>query len=106
MYSALTKQQRALHNLMSDISEEAWCAGWMDGLEYALWHIMLHGPAKYGWELISEQTIQQLRTLSEQAGCWIVFDDVTQETAVPLAKWEQMFPFGNPDEYLMVYKEE
>ncbi|MCB2407421.1 hypothetical protein [Hymenobacter lucidus] len=79
MYKDLNKQQRALHDLMSDISEEAWCAGWMEGLEYALWHIVLHGPAKYGWDLIGEQTIQQLQHLSQLADGWIVFDDVKQE---------------------------
>ena len=106
MYKDLNKQQAALLNLMSDISEEAWCAGWMEGLEYALWHIMLHGPAKYGWEFIGEQTIQQLHNLSQEAGCWIVFDDATLETAVPLSEWEQMFRSANPNDYLMVYKEE
>ncbi|HEX8426538.1 hypothetical protein [Hymenobacter sp.] len=86
MYKNLNKQQKALHDLMSQISEEAWAAGWMEGLEYALWHIVLNGPARYGWEFISESTIKQLKQLSQQTGEWIIYDDVTKETAITLSK--------------------
>jgi hypothetical protein len=103
VYKDLNKEQKALCLLMSDISEEAWCAGWMNGLEYALWYIMLHGPAKYGWKVINGDTIQQLKNLSEQEECWITFDQVTQETAVSLSEWEAMFQVANPKEYLMMH---
>ena len=29
-----------LKKLMSAISEERWCAGWMHGLEYTLWDMV------------------------------------------------------------------
>lgn len=96
MYNDLNKQQRVLANLISDISEEGWAAGWMDTLEYSLWHMILHGPAQYGFKLVDEQTIQQLNLLSEQAGCWIAYDDVTQETAIPLPEWQKMFQAADP----------
>jgi HJR/Mrr/RecB family endonuclease len=99
MYYDLNKQQQALASLMSDISEEGWAAGWMDGLEYALWHMVLHGPARYGFKFVDEQTIQQLKFLSEQAGCWIVFDDVTDERAVSLPDWQQIFQAANPADF-------
>jgi HJR/Mrr/RecB family endonuclease len=87
MYYDLNKPQKALCDLMSDISEESWAAGWMDGLEYALWHMVQHGPVRYGFKFVYEQIIQQLKHLSEQAGCWIVFDDATDERAVSLSDW-------------------
>ena len=37
MLRDLTPPQRQLADFMSDLSENAYCAGWMSGLEYALW---------------------------------------------------------------------
>ena len=54
---------------MSDVSEEGWAAGWTDVLEHALEHMVLHGPAYYGFKFVNEQTIQQLKHLSDQAEC-------------------------------------
>ena len=99
MYSDLNKQQQALTNLMIDISEEGWAAGWMDTLEYALWHMVLNGPAQYGFKYVDEHAIQQLKHLSEQAGCWIVFDDLTHERAVPLSDWRKMFQAADPADF-------
>ncbi|MDO7876570.1 hypothetical protein Q5H93_17630 [Hymenobacter sp. ASUV-10] len=76
---------------MSDISEEGWCAEWLDGLEHVLWHIVQTGPAKYGRTFVDEQQIQQLKELSELTGGWIIFDDETEETAISLAEWQKVF---------------
>ena len=94
MDSWLNEKQRALSDFMSKISEEAWYANWMDDLEYVLWYAMLHGPANYGRKFIDEQTILQLKQLSEGAGGWIVFDDNTEKTAVTLPVWQGIF--GQP----------
>ncbi|WP_092738813.1 hypothetical protein [Hymenobacter psychrophilus] len=101
MYNDFNKQQKELCDLMISLSEEAWCAGWMDGLEYALWHIVNHGPARYGRKLISEETIQQLKKLSQHAQSWITFDELTEETAVPISEWRQMFQLANPNQYFI-----
>ena len=34
--------ERALYELMSSVSEDCYCAGWLDGTEYAVWDL-LHG---------------------------------------------------------------
>ena len=99
MHDGLNKQQQALASLMSDISEDGWAAGWMDGLEYVLWRIVLEGPCQYGFTQVNEQRIQQLKQLSAQAGCWIIFDDVTEETAVTLAEWQKMYQSAAPDNF-------
>ncbi|MGI4884390.1 MAG: hypothetical protein ACRYFR_05460 [Janthinobacterium lividum] len=78
MDSWLNEKQQALSDFMSEISEEAWYAGWMEDLEYVLWYAMLHGPGNYGRKFIDEQTISQLKQLSEEAESWIIFDDGTR----------------------------
>ncbi|WP_035565485.1 hypothetical protein [Hymenobacter sp. IS2118] len=86
---------------MSDISEDGWAAGWMDGLEYALWYMVLHGPAQYGFKFVDKQTILQLRYFSEQARCWIMFDDAIGEVAISFPDWETMFQKADPASFYL-----
>jgi hypothetical protein len=51
MLSDLTPDQRALARYMSDLSEEAYCAGWMSGLEYALWDGLI-GMCMAAWNFL------------------------------------------------------
>jgi hypothetical protein len=91
MLSDLTPKQRALAEMMSDLSEEAYCAGWMSGLEYALWGALLGRRAEYGRLPFSPEEVARLRQLAQDCGGWIVFDDATQETWLPTAEWERRF---------------
>jgi hypothetical protein len=105
MDSWLNEKQQVLSDLMSEISEEAYCAGWMEDLEYVLWYAMLHGPANYGRKFIDKQTISQLKWLAEETGSWIIFDDNSWETAVTLPVWQEMFRAADPDRYLKYYRQ-
>ena len=78
MLKDLTPDQTRLAQLMSELSEKAYYAGWMSGLEYAL-------------STFSSQDVRNLLRLSEACGGWIVFDDETEETWVPLAEWKRRF---------------
>lgn len=59
--------------LMTGISEEFWAAGWMSGLEYALWQV--EAGREYGMGVISERQATLLRLLSEEAGGWWGWQD-------------------------------
>jgi hypothetical protein len=91
MIRDLTPQQRELAHYMSDLSEEAYCAGWMQGLEYALWEVMLGRRRSYGGLDLTDAQRTRLRELSDACAGWIIFDDDTGETWIPTAKWEQVF---------------
>ena len=41
MLDDLTPEQRALAELMEELSEQAYCATWMSTLEVALWEMVL-----------------------------------------------------------------
>ena len=89
MLSELSVPQQALAEYMSALSERAYCAGWMEGLEFALWRAVCRGPFRYGQlELTSEHT-QRLIELSERCGGWIVFHDERGQSFLPLAEWER-----------------
>lgn len=76
---------------MSELSEEAYFAGWMAGLEYALWEVLVEGRGKYGWLVVTEEQRARLRQLSNDCGGWIVFDDATEETWLAINEWEARF---------------
>jgi len=53
----LTPEQLELADLMSEISETCYCAGWMLGLEYAIWGALQDGDRTYGMSEM-ENTVQ------------------------------------------------
>lgn len=59
-----------LERLMSDISEEHYCAGWNSGLDVALWNIVQGGPRRYGMDEVSPENVAELRRLHEKSGGW------------------------------------
>ena len=80
-----------LMRYMSELSERAYYAGWMAGLEYALWKAVLEGRLKYGTMQITRAHTSKLKELSNRCGGWIVWDDESGETFVPLARWQKMY---------------
>ncbi|MEO3408342.1 hypothetical protein AAFN85_30785 [Mucilaginibacter sp. CAU 1740] len=91
MKTILTAAQQKLADFMSYLSEEAYAAGWMSGLEYELWEMVLNGPRKYGRHFINQDDIDTLIQLSNEFSAWIYFDNETEETAIPITEWEKMY---------------
>jgi hypothetical protein len=88
----LHPDQQALSDLMSDMSERAWCAGWMDGLEYALWEAVIGRRKTYGLLTFTELEVQQLRSLADKCGGWIVWsDDAAERKWVAMEIWLGLF---------------
>lgn len=59
-----------LKERMSDISENYYCAGWLSGLEFALWGMVTGGDRSFGFGKVREYEIQELRNLADKAGGW------------------------------------
>jgi hypothetical protein len=96
MLRDLTPPQRELAEYMSDLSEEAYCAGWESGLEYALWDAAYGLRGDYGRLRLNEDHRARLRRLSEACHGWIVFDDETEETWIPTAEWQRRLSLRQP----------
>ena len=99
MIEQLTEKNRELADYMSDLSEQANSAGWMEGLEYVLWNAVLNGPQNYGRLDIEESHINKLRTLSNEIDGWIYFDDDSEETYIALDNWLALYS-GNANGYV------
>ena len=91
MLADLSPEQRQLAEFMSELSEEAYYAGWMVGLEWALWDALKDGHSEWGRLDLTGQQRTRLRQLSDACGGWIVYDQLAGETWVPMAEWQQRF---------------
>lgn len=83
-----------LYQLMSDISEDCYCAGWLIGNEYRLWNAITdpNDDRRYGMSEIAEDDIARLRELSAHAGGWWMWEDKDDSPGamfIALAEWEK-----------------
>jgi len=98
-YSLLTPRQHELYDMMSEISEECYCAGWMDGNEFTLWEAIQTGEMRYGMGNIDKEKLAKVAALSVLTGCWIIWKD--KEHGLPL---EEHGPYAIPiAEWIAIY---
>lgn len=75
-----------LLGLMRGLSEELWCAGWINCLEYSLWNVQ---PGMlYGQGSITERQSILLRLLSEECDGWWFWNDCGPEFILR-ADWQK-----------------
>lgn len=86
-----TAVAEALGVVMSEISEECYCAGWLSGLEYILWRFVVNGPGSFGQGEVDAAAVARLKHLSEVCGGWMVWDEVAWRRFVPMSEWLVMF---------------
>lgn len=86
-------KQRALYHLMSDISEDHYCAGWMEGNEFALWEMVANPEASriYGMSEVPAARIEELRAISAEVGGWICWFDDQTDPNLPIHEWGAAF---------------
>ena len=77
-----------LVKVMSGISEECWCAGWLRNLEYMLWDAVT--GKREG--ICSPEEIEHLKYLSEKCGGWIIWDEQAKgERFMPMQDWLPLY---------------
>ncbi|WAC71847.1 hypothetical protein OU995_19990 [Roseateles sp. SL47] len=89
MTTRLTPAQQRLADYMSELSESAFSAGWMEGLEVALWQALPDKPFTYGRLALTSDHLNRLTELSTACGGWIHFDDEHEESFVSFDDWRR-----------------
>jgi hypothetical protein len=69
----MDKDIERLRELMSEISETSYCAGWMGGLEFTLWEFIEGITKPTGMWMITEEQMKELKELREKTGGWWIF---------------------------------
>ena len=79
---------KALVQKMSEFSESAMCAGWVEGTEWTLWQVSLVKFNSWGNHAFSQEEVEELVSLSERCnGWWIWWDG---ERFVTKQQWQQI----------------
>ena len=87
--ATMTDDQRALYEMMSDISEDGWCAGWLHDNEFNIWAALTtgyFGSSLYG---IDPESLARVKELSDKTGGWIEWRG--SEHGLPLDQWGPYF---------------
>ena len=87
----MNAKQRELYELMSDISEDCFCAGWMGGLEYSIWETLQDGDRRYGMGEMDATQLEQCRELSKELDGWVIWYDDSNESELPIDEWGPRF---------------
>ena len=80
---------------MEWLSEDCWCAGWYDGLEFDLWAARDRGgPFRYGARLVATIEIDVLQWLYAAANGWVMWADDAGPVFVDLVAWKAIYDQG------------
>ena len=80
--------------LMSEISEDAYCASWEMGIEYAIWEVIEGASLDYRWKSsISPDQMAALRKLSAELDGWLVHDADSEDYVrhVSITEWHPLY---------------
>lgn len=89
--SELEPGQRELERYMKALCREAYGQEWAEHLEYVLWHACVNGPMRYGRLDLTQEHLDDLRTLSDACKGWITRDGDAQPHWLPLAAWQDRY---------------
>lgn len=84
---ALTQDQAQLAALISHISQRAYRAGWMLGIEAELWRAIQEGALGRPPLRLTAVESRRLQHLSSRCAGWIVLNDRSEETYISMAEW-------------------
>lgn len=88
--------------LMSGISEDYYCAGWLIGLEVTLWGMLQGADRRFGMDMVTEEEIAAVRSLHEQCGGWIVWRERGMD---PRDQTESGEMFVTTEEWMQIVKD-
>lgn len=80
-----------MYDTMSEISEDCYCAGWMMGLEFAVWSALQDGNRQYGMGEMDADQLEQCRALSAELDGWVIWVDDQDHPGLPADEWGARF---------------
>lgn len=76
----------SLCELLEAISEDCYCAGWLDDVEHSVWAMLgSKEPVEFGMGSVSLAGLARAKELSKSIGGWARYDQ--GPSPVPMAEW-------------------
>lgn len=84
----------ALASMMSEVSEDHYCAGWLVDLEYELWEIITEKNRPFGFGYIDPGKLLAIASLARELGGWIVWqhNDDPEKSGERFVTFEEFEP--------------
>lgn len=80
----------ALAHLISNASEDCWCAGWLTDCEHQLWDAATRsGEFEWGLGVVPRRYLDTLLGLAEASRHWVVWRDGGVKS-LPLSEWIEL----------------
>ena len=81
-----------LKDYMSWLSDEYWCAGWLIGLEYILWDLLVDPKSDAYFGSFDQRHLDRLKWLFEGANCWFYWDNsISKVLPISLSDWDKKY---------------
>ena len=87
------EKQNLITNLISEISEDIYCAGWYSNIEFELWNWIndeMTIPKYFNQRVIKEDLIE-LQMLSGKLQLWAYWHDEDEEKSIGITEWKELF---------------
>lgn len=87
-----TEEWRRIGAIISDISEDMYCAGWMQHAEYDVYRLMTEG-GRWGMGCASDAAEQlgALRSLSRRHEVWVTWCEDHGQEPIRLDQWKPVY---------------
>lgn len=90
-YEHLTDAQWQLYDLMSQISEDCFCAGWIGNCEYDIWQALQQEDPWGPHHPMSPRHLRLCQKLSTEIEGWIYWADGQTDPDLPRDSWGARF---------------
>lgn len=84
-----------LVHTFEDFSSDGYCAGWVHGLELAMFDLAVNGGGAYGQTTMSKETADKILYVARRTGKWIVFDREAVDLGAFLEGNNRVMPEGD-----------
>lgn len=78
-FSLLNAKKKELSDFMSELFEEYYSAGWLDGLEFQLWEVLEGNAKAFAGGKLKPEEVTRLRQLRDGLGGWFYLNPDTYE---------------------------
>jgi hypothetical protein len=84
--------QKLLLNYISELSEEYYCASWLDSIEFQLWDLLQQQyediiKIDFWRKRVDKEELEDMRFLAEATNCWGIWDEEPEAIPIPLEQW-------------------
>ena len=89
---SLKEKQNFMPMLISEVSQDIYCAGWYSDIEFILWN-WIHDestiPKIINLRVVKED-LSDLKSISEKLQLWAYWDNIDEDKSIEIQEWKKL----------------